>query len=504
MMPLRQVMNYPNGEEVVMVDKLHLTNMLRAKVEYNLDGGLPLDVFPDKIQEIILNLSRYENFNVEYVASIIISAMAAAIGNSYQINIRNEWKDSPSLYMMLIGRPGLGKTPPLNFLYKPINDLDDRLDEKYSEELEKYECAKQANGGNDKLKVPKWLTKIISDFTPEAMVEAHWRNPRGIAIIVDEIIGLFNFAKRYNGNNNLIELLLTAYSGGTIKVLRKSSSRHIRVKTPCINVIGTVQTNMLHEVFRKEFIANGFLDRFIFIFPKDRKISRWRRNDNSVPKPDIAGQWATILNKVLEIPCTINETRNVAEPKVLEMTEEAEVYFYDWYNNIIDNVNSIDDDADVESRSMKLNGHAGRLSLIFQIMKWAVGEGDMQPVSLSSVKSAIRMVDYYEDTYHRIQEILLSNTIGDVKEDWLSQLGNTFTASDAIAAAKIYEIPRRTVFYALKKLCQAKQPILKKNKHGEYRKIQHQTSNASCTIALSTQVEELQTKHSAKVHSANE
>lgn len=104
MMPLRQVMNYPNGEEVVMVDKLHLTNMLRAKVEHNLDGGLPLDVFPDKIQEIILNLSRYENFNVEYVASIIISAMAAAIGNSYQINIRNEWKDSPSLYMMLIGQ----------------------------------------------------------------------------------------------------------------------------------------------------------------------------------------------------------------------------------------------------------------------------------------------------------------------------------------------------------------------------------------------------------------
>ena len=383
-MPLRQVMNYPNGEEVAMVDKLHLTNMLRAKVEHNLDGGLPLDVFPDKIQEIILNLSRHENFNVEYVASIIISAMAAAIGNSYQINIRNEWKDSPSLYMMLIGRPGLGKTPPL------------------------------------------------------------------------------------------------------------------------INVIGTVQTNMLHEVFRKEFFANGFLDRFIFIFPKDRKISRWRRNDNSIPKPDIAGQWATILNKVLEIPCTINEIRNVAEPKVLEMTEEAEVYFYDWYNNIIDNVNSIDDDADVESRSMKLNGHAGRLSLIFQIMKWAVGEEDMQPVSLSSVKSAIRMVDYYEDTYHRIQEILLSNTIGDVKEDWLSQLGNTFTASDAIAAAKIYEIPRRTVFYALKKLCQTKQPILEKTKHGEYRKIQHQTSNASCTIALSTQVEELQTKHSAKVHSANE
>ena len=29
---------------------------------------------------------------------------------------------------------------------------------KYSEELEKYERAKRANGGNDKLKAPKWLT----------------------------------------------------------------------------------------------------------------------------------------------------------------------------------------------------------------------------------------------------------------------------------------------------------------------------------------------------------
>lgn len=31
--------------------------------------------------------------------------------------------------MMLVGRPGLGKTPPLGFIYKPINEYDDRLHE---------------------------------------------------------------------------------------------------------------------------------------------------------------------------------------------------------------------------------------------------------------------------------------------------------------------------------------------------------------------------------------
>ena len=54
-----------------MFDNLHLTNMLRSEVEHIPETGLPLDAFPDKIQEIILNLSRYENFNIEYTASII-------------------------------------------------------------------------------------------------------------------------------------------------------------------------------------------------------------------------------------------------------------------------------------------------------------------------------------------------------------------------------------------------------------------------------------------------
>ncbi|THC82825.1 hypothetical protein E7X23_25580, partial [Bacteroides fragilis] len=47
---------------MAMFDNLHLTNMLRSEVESVPETGLPLDAFPDKIQEIILNLARYENF----------------------------------------------------------------------------------------------------------------------------------------------------------------------------------------------------------------------------------------------------------------------------------------------------------------------------------------------------------------------------------------------------------------------------------------------------------
>ena len=83
-----------------MYDRLQLTNMLRSEVERIPETGLPLEVFPARIQELVLNLARYENFNVEYTASILLSAVATAIGNSYRIRIKGEWKTSPSIYMM--------------------------------------------------------------------------------------------------------------------------------------------------------------------------------------------------------------------------------------------------------------------------------------------------------------------------------------------------------------------------------------------------------------------
>lgn len=494
-----------------MFDNLHLTNMLRSEVEHVPETGLPLDAFPDKIQEIILNLSRYENFNTEYTASIILSAVATAVGNSCQIRIKGEWKTSPSLYMMLIGRPGLGKTPPLGFIYKPINKQDDKMFEKYNEEWKEYERAmavlgnkreKEADGSLPKK--PHLVTTVISDFTPEAMMNTHQYNLRGIALVVDEILALFSSVRRYSNKNNLIEDLLTAYSGQPLKIIRKSELRPILIKKPCINLIGSIQTNLLQEVFRTEFLANGLLDRFLFVYPKDRTISVWKRNALALAsaRPDILNQWRTILNKILGIPCDVNEKENSVNPGILTMTADAEEYFYDWYNRIIDSVNAIENDAEVESRKMKLNGHAARLALLFQIMKWAVDEADMQYVELSSVKAAIRMLDYYEETYRRIQEIIVSDSIGETKEAWFLLLGDTFSTCDAIVAGKKVEMSRRTVYYALEQLCRLQNPLIEKIHHGVYRKTTVGNANAPCTIALSSCQDTVQSSQSATVQSA--
>jgi hypothetical protein len=259
---------------------------------------------------------------------------------------------------------------------------------------------------------------------------------------------------------------------------------------------------MLQEVFRAEFLANGLLDRFLFVYPKNRKISGWRREERNTLRPDIMNQWRTIINRVLSIPCILNDKGTTVNPHILTMSDDAEECFYEWYNGIIDAVNAIEDDADVESRKMKLNGHVARLSLLFQVMKWATDSGDMQYVEQDSVESAIRMIDYYEETYRRIQETIVANSIGETKEAWLSLLGERFTSGDAVIAGRKVDMSRRSVYYALDQLCRLQHPLIEKLQHGVYRKLMTENTDAPCTIALSSRQDTVQSSQSAKVQSA--
>ncbi|MBE6262328.1 MAG: DUF3987 domain-containing protein, partial [Prevotella sp.] len=122
-----------------MIDTDHLVNQIHAQVEGVAETGFPMDVFPERIQRIIYDLVTYENFNLEYTASIILSAYATAIGNTYHVKIKGNWISSCALFMILVGRPGLGKTPPLGFLYQPIRENDRQLLAKAHKEYELYE-----------------------------------------------------------------------------------------------------------------------------------------------------------------------------------------------------------------------------------------------------------------------------------------------------------------------------------------------------------------------------
>lgn len=104
--------------------RLELCNMIRMEAEHISDTGFPLDVFPQAVQSVILDMDRYENYKTEFIATAMLSAVSAALGGTYRIRIKGEWQSNAALYIILVGRPGLGKTPPLEAAYRPIRKHD--------------------------------------------------------------------------------------------------------------------------------------------------------------------------------------------------------------------------------------------------------------------------------------------------------------------------------------------------------------------------------------------
>ena len=257
--------------------RLELCNRIRMEAEHTEDTGFPLDTFPQAVQSVILDMTKYENYMIEFIATSMLSAASTALGGTYRIRIKSDWQSNGALYIILVGRPGLGKTPPLEAAYRPIRKHDYALFKAYEAEVEAWKAAGE-NG-----KKPVLHRTIVSDFTPESLLQTHNNNPRSVAILVDEIMGMFNSANRYT-NGQLIEQLLTAWSGGALDVIRVSNSTPVHIERPCINIIGTAQTKRMHELLKKGFEENGLLDRILFVLPKSREVSKWTNRDDDGEK----------------------------------------------------------------------------------------------------------------------------------------------------------------------------------------------------------------------------
>lgn len=103
--------------------RLELCNRIRMEAEHTEDTGFPLDVFPQTIQSIILDMAKYENYKTEFIATSMLSAVSTALGGTYRIRIKGDWQSNGALYVIMVGRPGLGKTPPLEAAYRPLRNM---------------------------------------------------------------------------------------------------------------------------------------------------------------------------------------------------------------------------------------------------------------------------------------------------------------------------------------------------------------------------------------------
>lgn len=242
----------------------------------------PLDVFPAEISNYIMECSTKLASDIEIISSAFLWLSAICIGNSYAVEVKKGWQEKAVLWVAVVGRAGVGKTPSINNAIFPLGKKNGKEIKKYIQDLKTYEhyesLDKKEKEQHPEAVEPVKTQFIANDITLEALMELHQESDNAVGVFKDELAGWLKDMNKYRTGSDL-EHWLSSWSGTGIFLNRKTAKSSF-VDKPFIPVLGGIQPSVLSRLSTEDMKDNGFLDRVLLAYP-DGSISDYNENEIS-------------------------------------------------------------------------------------------------------------------------------------------------------------------------------------------------------------------------------
>ena len=386
----------------------------------------PLEVFPDNIQELIKDAEITEGHNPEYLSAGILSNAATAMGSNFILN-NGSYKSQPILWLVIVGRSGNGKTHPLNFAKKPIEEKDKQNYLAFQAEMIKYSVSE-----NKRESKPNYVKSILGDFTPEKLAESLQHNEKGVLIFKDELIGWINSFDQYRKGSDQ-QMYLEFFNGGSLSVDRVSKPA-IRVERTNINVLGGIQPSALKEMASKNRNNDGFITRFLFVYPTQIK-------PNLFSGKTIQAKYQNDFNDF------ILNMYNASSIELKASTSQINLY-KKWQHKKAKEYHDDDSQSIIQS---KLETYVWRLALIIEVMEQAVSNNFTNTISDKSINKAINLAEYFRMNALRVFEEISPSTSSPLddlpknKADLFKALPKKFKREDVLSIMETFNIKGGTI-----------------------------------------------------------
>ncbi len=265
---------------------------------------------PDSLCAWVMDIADRVSCPPDYVAVPAMLALAVALGRKVGIRpqFRTDWMVVPNLWGLLVGRPGMMKSPAMAQATAPLKRLAARAQREYKAESGKWALDEKARklraevGEKHARKVladtptadisrhlvmahsdeePTLRRYTTSNATPEALGELLRQNPQGLMLERDEIMGLLRTLDREESADHRAFLLETWDGSGSFTFDRIGRGFNLHVPAMALSVCGTTQPGRLQAYLSAALSGgasdDGLLQRFSLLV--------W---------PDITGQWCNV------------------------------------------------------------------------------------------------------------------------------------------------------------------------------------------------------------------
>ena len=423
----------------------------------------PIDIFPENIQKYMLVSDQTLGLSVDFMGSSFLWMMSVIVGNTIKIEVKSGWQEIATLWIAIVGKPGIGKTPSINQVIYPLREANVKEQKEYAKQYAKwkeYEALdKKERQYAEEIQKPLSHQFMVNDITLEALVDLHEQNPNAVGIFKDELAGWFKDMNKYRQGSDL-EFWLSTWSGTSISLNRKTSKSAF-VDKPFLPVLGGIQPGVFEDFSTGANKENGFVDRILISYP-ELIVNRY--NDRHMDQDIIEWYRSYVLNlrDIVNKQLLKFNGKGEIESIVAKFDSQAQKEWIRIHDKITDIQNSDDENEYMKSMLPKQKSYIPRFALLMQFI-WSSEDDSYSfaTVRKESLLRAERLSEYFinmsklvkVDVKEKNQLRSIAKSTGSM--DTFEQFKAMYHSNKKVnrtTASEILEVSRKTVQRWVKKL----------------------------------------------------
>ena len=357
----------------------------------------PIDIFPIEIQNYIVQCNKTLDSSIDYMGCSFLWLCSVIIGNSLNVKVKNGWIENCVVWLSIVGKAGLGKTPSISNIIFPLMKKNNTEIKNFIKNNDKYQAYKALDKADQKkteeIKKPLKTQFIVNDITLEALVDLHEESDNSVGVFKDELAGWFKDMNKYRAGSDL-EFWLSSWSGKPVSLNRKTAKSAF-VEKPFIPVLGGIQPSILNIFYTDENKDNGFIDRMLLSFP-ELEIESY--NENEMPQDVIEWYTGSIIG-FFDAVKTQMIKRNIEQeitPQIVNFSSEAKNEWKRIFNDITNIQNSDAENEYMKSMLPKQKAYIPRFSLIINTVDCFFNDKtNIYEISKESILKAEKLSKYF-------------------------------------------------------------------------------------------------------------
>ncbi len=379
----------------------------------------PVEVLPEPIGSFVAKGAQAIGCDAAYIALPMLSALAAAIGNTRRIQLKRGWTEPAIVWTAIVGESGTRKSPALELPLRPVRKRQrDAMREhgeamkRYRDELLRYERdLAQWKRGRDQGDPPAKPDEPIADrfwcddTTIEALAVLLLRQPRGLLMVQDELAGWLGGFDRYRkggGRSGGDAAKWLEMHGGRSMIVDRKTSGVLYIPRAAVSIAGGIQPRTLVRALGVEHREDGMLARLLLACPP-RLPNRW--TEAEVPASTEMAVSA-IFDRLYGLEPEYDDDGNF-NARIVTLTSGGKTAWIEFYNSHAREQAKLT--GDLAAAWSKLEGYAARFALIVHLVRWAADDPTLttpNAVDRTSIAAGITLSRWFGREAKRVYSLL--------------------------------------------------------------------------------------------------